>query len=157
MQEKAKRRWNPDSDKVSEKETVGRQAFGRCFVAEGGGGLPAGYFRIDVFYEDRTTEHLSLDRLGMKRVDEDVVRHLTPVADKNGASQNKDFICWAAIKMKALSGFDIRPKKEDDNEYHCELNLDKYRERQHAELLAFKLSHLATRVEPIRGDTEPKA
>jgi hypothetical protein len=82
--------------------------------------------------------------LGVNKAYADVRAFLTPVCDQHAAGRPKPFSCWAALKMKDLKQQAVAPKPDEpSNPFHSELNLDDYRKRQHAELLAFKLSTLA--------------
>ena len=145
----ASRSWIPDTTQVSSDEVVGRRAFDKCF-ATGNGALNEGAFQLDVFYETRKGEHLSLDRLGERTADLAVLQHLLPICTAHAAAIRKSFVCWAAIAMKHLGHETIEasPDLENSNDYHCHLNLDAYRERNQRESLAFKLSTLAKPVHP---------
>jgi hypothetical protein len=144
---------------VSRKEVVGRRAFGDCITAPGGK-LPPGRFKLDVFYEERETEHLSLDRLGLRNADPEVRAYLTPVCDAHALSMATSFTCWAALRMADLAQQKIEPKEElPTNPFHSELDLTEYRKKHHAEALAFKLSTLAWREDRLEGESpsEPAA
>ncbi|TGN99658.1 hypothetical protein PN36_35270 [Candidatus Thiomargarita nelsonii] len=91
--------WKPDKKNVSDKEIVGRRVFGKkIFRAPRERGL----FVPEIFYDTRLENDLSFDRLGLKKVDKDVVRFLTQQCYQHGDMQNKKFVGWATIKVSDI-------------------------------------------------------
>ena len=142
--------WKPDKNVVSKKEVVGRRAFGDC-IAGAGSKFLKGRFKLPVFYERRPDDHMSLDRLGLRKENPKVLEALMPYCIAHADSLDSTFTCWAALRMEDLPQETVIPAidhKFPENDYHCELQMHHYRERGPAESLAFKLSTLARRVEP---------
>ena len=162
--------WFPDRRKVSAKEIVGRRAFGsKVFTpadCKGVKGAPGG-FRINVFYEQEQQTDLSLDRLGLRETDPEVLAYLHPVCRNHAERRGTTFICWAAILVSALDRETLEPSPiepdknwpaNDENPFHCDLKLDVVRDSDgkiHPALmenLAFKLAVLAFPVWPASRD-----
>jgi hypothetical protein len=150
--------WNPNPDKVEPEEVVGRRAFGECFAGKSAR-IPEKYFRLEVFYEKRGDHNLSLDRLGIRQAQPEVITYLHPFCVQHAEARHDPFTCWAAIRMDLITRDTVLPtldEEEPGNYFHAELILDAYRAPEAAEGLAFKLSCVAKRVFPSSGATDPQ-
>jgi hypothetical protein len=140
--------WTPDPDEVKPSETIGRRVFGNPF-AGAGAKVPEHFFKITVFMDSRRDKDLSFDRLGERGVDKSVTRFLTPLGADQGRTlaPPKEFSGWAAIPMAKLDFATVRPTPTDEpyNPFHADLSREGFRERAHAEMLAFRLAILAGR------------
>ena len=139
--------WTPDRDEVKPSETIGRRVFGKGWLAGPGAKVPQGFFKLTVFMEKRPEDDLSFDRLGETGVDKRVTRFLTPLGADHGQTlaPPKEFSGWAAIPMARLDFATVRPSPTDKpyNPFHADLSRERYRERDRAETLAFRLAVLA--------------
>ena len=138
--------WTPDRDEIKPSETIGRRVFGNPFAGPGAK-VPERHFKITVFMDSRLDQDLSFDRLGERGVDRCVTGFLTPLGVDQGKilAPPKEFSGWAAIPMAKLDFATVRPSPTDDpyNPYHADLDRERFRERDHAEMLAFRLAVLA--------------
>jgi hypothetical protein len=143
-------RWIPDKNKISDKEILGRRAFGQGFETAEGAKVPKGHFRLDVFWEDRLNEDLSLDRLGLKEPNPSVLRHLDPICLAHAQRKKKPFLGWAGLRAADIAKLPVRPSEDpvykDQNPYHADLVLDDFRSKALMETLAFRLVHHAQRI-----------
>ena len=136
--------WSPDKNLVSPKETVGRRVFEANPFFERHGKQ---YIKVDIFYETRPDEEgMSFDRLGIKDTHRvEVVGFLTPLARDEAAKRQppRSFSGWMGIKVSSLQGLRIRPdpvKEGPKNPYHALLPLDIFRNKIHADNLAYRLA-----------------
>ena len=141
-------RWVPDKHVVSGKEYLGRRAFG-ARVLEAHRLWPT-----KVFYEEPAVATMSLDRLGLKKVDEEVLCFLTPRAHKHAESKKSEFHSWAVFRGSEIApsvrvAISPTPDEEDkDNPFHADMDLSAHGERHHRETLASHLAYLASKYPP---------
>lgn len=147
--------WAPDPDHIRPNEMLGRRVFtDKPFVESGGKGLE-GHFKIDIFFDRRLGDDLSVDRLGEGSPMKAVRRFLTPLARAQGGSMEppRPFSGWAAISMKKLGFVEVMaaPTDEPRNPYHAEISRALFRNKVQAETLAFRLAAEAGRelVDPV--------
>jgi hypothetical protein len=146
--------WKPDKKRVSDKEIVGRRVFGKKIFREP---RERGLFVPEIFYDTRLENDLSFDRLGLKKVDKDVVRFLTQQCHQHGDMQNKKFVGWAAIKVSdikkikvsQLEKLEIQATPSQENPYHADLPREGFRELVSAERLACQLAYYASVLELV--------
>jgi hypothetical protein len=143
--------WKPDKNKVSDKEIIGRRIFGhKIFIAPPERGL----FKMELFYDKRFENNLSFDRIGLKTVDKEVVKFLTPQCHEHGKMQNKKFVGWAAIRVSDLKKLEIQATASSENPYHADLMREDFRDAVSAELLAYRLAHHASALELVLAINE---
>jgi hypothetical protein len=135
---------------VSDKEIVGRRVFGPPFEQRPSAKIPQGAFRLDIFMESRAEAHLSLDRLGLRAADANVLAELSVLCREHAGRVKKPFTGWAGLRVIELSNLRIVPSEDvvyaDRNPYHADLLLDDYRNRSQMESLCFRLAWQAQRV-----------
>jgi hypothetical protein len=139
------RLWNAP-DQVSTKEIIGRRAFTEN-IRNG-----AGYYRIDIFLDERDKSGLSVDRLGIRDADDDVVRCLAELGVALGEKRGRPFAGWAQLKVSdipAKSKLKVTKTVADgeDNPYHAEIayadtGVVSYNEAFMLSVLAAKLDFL---------------
>jgi hypothetical protein len=146
--------WNPSATNISDKEIIGRRAFGdEAFIPSPQGQL----VHYLVFYDSRFQTDLSVDRLGGSSVEDRVRRFLTPHAVHHGETRlpKQQFHGWAQIPVKKLKKIKIAPSPKGDknklddlsdpyNPYHADIVRDGYRTQQTAEVLAYALAQMAS-------------
>ena len=81
-------------------------------------------YRMEVFFDAEVGNGLSLDRVGMKDVDLEVISFLTPLGHAQANRKKSKFRGWATIKMSELERFSVQPTKAEgeENPYHAELS-----------------------------------
>jgi hypothetical protein len=136
--------WQPARDQVSSKETVGRRVFESSPFFERNGKV---LVKFSIFLETRRDEEgLSFDRLGIRERDfQPIVAFLTPMALSEAVSRkpSRPFTGWIGIRVKNIRDLRVRPDPIDvdpKNPYHALLPLDQFREKVHADNLAFRLA-----------------
>ena len=136
--------WQPARDQVSTKETVGRRVFESSPFFERNGKV---LVKFSIFLETRRNEEgLSFDRLGIRERDlQAIVAFLTPMALTEGVNRrpSRPFTGWIGIRVKKIRDLVVRPdpiEVEPKNPYHALLPLDQFREKVHADNLAFRLA-----------------
>lgn len=109
--------------------------------------------------DDRLGTGLSVDRLGMKQTDQDVVGSvLVPLASAMGVKRNLPFTGWAQLPVSEIkmTKVEATPPEGEDNPYHAEINRDDCDNTSAAYFLAFMLSVIAGQHEFIPSpDFEP--
>jgi hypothetical protein len=153
--------WSPDKNVVSTKETVGRRVFEVNPFFERNGKQ---HVKVSIFYETRPDEEgMSFDRLGIKDTHRvEVVGFLTPLARDEAANRRppRPFSGWMGIKVSSLQDLGIRPDpvmEEPKNPYHALLPLDRFRDKIHADNLAYRLALAAEDIgliQPAEENTE---
>lgn len=141
--------FNPVSE-VSEKETVGRRAFGTSvFVCE----KPLAY-NFSVFLDDRTEDNLSVDRLGIRPPDKEAaLAYLKPLGQQMGEKRKKAFSGWAQISARDVMKIGIKKTdaEGEDNIYHAEISRKDHVGEQAQISLAFRLKVFAEKNDFLSG------
>ena len=135
--------WTPDHRVVSTKETLGRRAFEEPFFERNG----RRFVKVSLFYETRLDEEgISFDRLGIRQRDFAGTREfLTPLAKAEAAKRvpPRRFSGWLGILAATIQDLGLRPdpiREEPQNPFHALLPLDRFREKIHADNLAYRLA-----------------
>lgn len=120
--------WNPPSKISEDKEILGRRAFGSKIFDKSGDNVLQ--YKMNVFLDERTNGGLSLDRLGVKNVREEVLEFLQPLCDEMASKGGTWFEGWAQFsisKCKESSKMKLEVSKTEasgeNNPYHAEIDL----------------------------------
>lgn len=151
--------WRPPKDQqVSDKEIIGRRLFGGdYFLKQSSSHGKAGGFKLDRFIETRPGCDLSVDRMGLKTANAEVISILLRDCEKHACDLGKVFSGWAALPVANIRGkphyLEVKPTPIlGVNEYHADVltaAMDK-RERNRA---AFALAQLSDFVPPMKTKT----
>lgn len=111
--------WKPPSE-VSTKEVIGRRAFTSKLKNSGG------QYKVDVFLDDRSDSGLSVDRLGVRKADPEVIAKLADLGHALGRKRGRPFTGWAQLRVSDIPGPSklkvVQTEAEgEDNEYHAEI------------------------------------
>jgi hypothetical protein len=140
--------WRPDKRVVSDKETIGRRAFEDPFFERHGRRVA----KISLFYENRPNEDMSFDRLGIRPPDFAETREfLTPLAKTEGDNRSppRPFFGWLGILVKEIQSLKVCPDpitEPPENPFHAKLPLEPFRQKVHADNLAYRLAMVCTYV-----------
>lgn len=151
--------WQPPKNQpVSDKEYIGRRLFGsdntiKTTSAKG----KEGAFKLEVFLEERDGEELSVDRLGIKHV-EDEVASLLAGSDCRTQAKNlgKPFAGWAGFPASFVRQkphqLDVKATPHDNNKYHADITTAQLGDRE-KNLAAFALASIASPIgAPVTGE-----
>ena len=145
MSNDQKRRWTPPNE-VSKKEVVGRRAFGSRVFEKEKGPFRLRY-KINVFLDSKDGD-LSVDRLGVRHVEEDVLQFLYPLCNAIAAKGNTKFQGWAQFLVSDLP---MRVTKTEsigeNNPYHAEIDRSNHRSEEAQRSFAFELCVYASKYE----------
>ena len=133
------------SSTVSDKEIVGRRAFGnKVFDNRATRTLP---YQINIFLETRDNMGLSVDRLGVRKAYSDVLSFRTPHCDSLAKIRAKEFVGWAQLCVSDIQQIGISSTEaiNEENPYHAEISLSDHDSRQARRSLAFRLCVFASK------------
>ncbi len=130
-------RWEP-KEQISLKEIVGRRAFGSRVFDKSNGVLR---YNINVFLDTRENVGLSVDRLGMKNVDNCVLNYLKPLCLQLAEKRSSQFVGWAQIKVRQIESIGIKATLavNEINPYHAEIIRSEFKTQKSLRALAFQL------------------
>ena len=135
----------PNIETIEDKEILGRRAFGKnIFLNES-----SNHIRMEVFFDNRIENDLSLDRLGVGEAFKKILKKLIPLCEQHQSVISKEFKGWAQLKKEQLKQHQVIPTpiyepEELKNIYHADLVREKYRDKELAETLAFALAYIAS-------------
>ena len=144
-------KWKPP-DKVSDKEFIGRRAFGSNVFDTSSS---TSQYKINVFMDSRMHGGLSVDRLGVKTVRAEVLDYLYPLCDDMANKGRTRFIGWARLRVS-----DIKQKinatraVNEENLFHAEIDLTPFKNEQSLRAFAFELCVQASKYEFIHHPAE---
>ena len=127
---------------------LGRRAFGSKVFEKAKNSVLR--YKIDVFLDDRKGTGLSVDRLGIRKAQPDVLTFLGPLCDKMADKRPTEFVGWAQIRATDFGG-EIRATMAvgEDNRYHAEIDRSQYQTDRSLRSLAFELCVHASKHEFI--------
>ncbi len=130
-------KWVP-KDQISSKEIVGRRSFGSRVFDKSNGILR---YNINVFLDTRENTGLSVDRLGMKKVDHSVLNYLNPLCHKSAIKSSSNFVGWAQIYVRQIESIGIQATQavNENNPYHAEIIRSEFKTPKSLKALAFQL------------------
>ena len=137
--------WTPPQQ-ISEKEIVGRRAFGsKIFNHRNGEPLR---YRISVFEDDRPNTGLSVDRLGVRTPKNAVLEFLEPFCEVMAERGSTTFKGWVQLCVADLrSKISVTDAEGEQNPYHAEIDRSPYTTVQAMRALAFELCVYASKYE----------
>ena len=139
--------WTPPNH-VSSKEMVGRRAFGsRVFDKSDDRVLQ---FRINVFLDERQNTGLSVDRLGVRSAEPEVLTRLLPYCDEMAEHGSTSFAGWAQLSVKDIKQTVLASEPQgEDHPYHAEVDRSNFPTPESLRALAFELCVHASKHEFI--------
>ncbi|MEL6728865.1 MAG: hypothetical protein AAFP91_15335 [Pseudomonadota bacterium] len=82
-------------------------------------------YKTDVFLDDRLGTGLSVDRLGVRNADDEIVKALSPKGHSLAERMKKPFIGWAQFVVADLNKAKLKIHKTDavgeENPFHAEV------------------------------------
>ena len=136
-------RWKP-TETVSDKVFIGRRAFGNRVFANDKAVLR---YRIDVFLDPRKSD-LSVDRLGIRQISDDIVAFLHPLCESMAAKGGTKFRGWARLKVGDLRACVRKTKAtNEENPYHAEIDRSEFVSQGAQRAFAFELCTQASKYE----------
>ena len=150
MSKGGKPNWTP-TDTVSDKEFIGRRAFGsRVFTNEEN----VLRYRIDVFLDSRGSD-LSIDRLGIRKVNDNIVSFLLPLCESMASRGRTTFRGWACLKVGDIKAKVRKTDAEnEENPYHAEIDRSQHLSEAAQRSLAFELCAHASKYGFVHKPTE---
>ncbi len=136
-------RWYPPTH-ISQKEIVGRRTFGSRVFDKTNGVLK---YKIDIFLDKRTAFNLSVDRLGVRVADRNVVDFLKPLCDESAEKRSSKFNGWAQISVNQIQKIGVRATEaiNEENPYHAEISRSRHQTVSALRSLAFELCVYASK------------
>ncbi len=133
---------------ISPKEFVGRRAFGsKVFEKEGNSVLR---YKINVFLDERIGTGLSVDRLGVRVAEVEVLTFLRPLCDAMAEKGSTNFSGWAQISAKDVENIiKVIEAIGEENPYHAEIDRSNYQNVDALRAFAFQLCVYASKHEFI--------
>ena len=139
--------WTPPPA-VSKKEIVGRRVFGSRVFDETPLNLR---YKLDTFLDKRIGTRLSVDRLGVRKANSEVLAFLIPLCDSSAIKRSSTFTGWAQISASDLQQIGIQSTEaiNEINPYHAEILRSDYQTVDALRSLAFRLCVYAAKHEFI--------
>jgi len=130
--------WRPPK-LVSPKEFVGRRTFGTRVLDESEENILP--YKVDIFLDDRFGKNLSVDRLGVRRAEPDVIEFLLPLCDKSAEKRSSKFEGWAQIEVGQITKLGVHATEavDEENPYHAEISRSNHQTVSAMRSLAFEL------------------
>ena len=122
---------------------MGRRAFGSKVFDKSEQGLQ---YRVNVFQDDRIGTGLSFDRLGVRRVEKDVLSFLCPLCDEMAKKKATGFVGWVQIHVQDIKNMIKSTDAVNEvNPYHAEVDRSEYKTLPALRALAFQLCVYASK------------
>ena len=128
--------WKPNKSEIKKSEILGRRVY-KSPVLDNDNRL-----RVDHFFDTRTENDLSVDRLG----EGSVIKKVTVLVAKKAGDANPEqtFFGWAGLKAKSLTvpaktALTLLATPKIDNDYHGDISREDFRKDAAAYSLAIRL------------------